>query len=73
MLSMDGRSSFWLFLLAAGVTGYLAPSFYLDRLIGAKRQEHRAGFPDLMDLMVVCADAGLAMEAALDRIGRELG
>jgi len=73
MLSMDGKSSFWLFLLAAGVTGYLAPSFYLDRLIGAKRQEHRAGFPDLMDLMVVCADAGLAMEASLDRVGRELG
>ena len=38
-----------------------------------KRQEHRSGFPDLMDLMVVCADAGLAMEASLDRIGRELG
>ena len=32
-----------------------------------------AGFPDFMDLLVVCADAGLAMEAALDRVGRELG
>jgi len=73
MLNMAGKSSFWLALLAAGVTGYLAPSFYLDRLIGSKRQEHRAGFPDLMDLMVVCADAGLAMEASLDRVGRELG
>ncbi len=67
------QSSLWLFVLAGGVCGYLAPSFYLDRRIAAKRQEHRSGFPDLMDLMVVCADAGLAMEAALDRIGRELG
>jgi tight adherence protein C len=73
MVGMDGKSSFWLFVLAGGVCGYLSPSFYLDRLIGTKRQEHRAGFPDLMDLMVVCADAGLAMEAALDRVGRELG
>src|SRR5437899_1255774 len=32
----------------------------------------RAGFPDFMDLLVVCADAGLSMEAALDRVGREL-
>ncbi len=72
MLNMAGKSSFWLFVLAAGVGGYLAPTFYLDRRIGAKRQEHRSGFPDLMDLMVVCADAGLAMEASLDRIGREL-
>jgi len=64
---------FWLFVLAAGTCGYLAPTFYLDRRINAKRQEHRSGFPDLMDLMVVCADAGLAMEASIDRIGRELG
>ncbi len=72
MLDLDGKPSFWLFVLAGGVCGYLAPSLYLDRRIAAKRQEHRAGFPDLMDLMVVCADAGLAMEAALDRVGREL-
>jgi tight adherence protein C len=73
MLNMSGKSSFWLFVLAGGVCGYLGPTFYLDRRIAAKRQEHRSGFPDLMDLMVVCADAGLAMEASLDRIGRELG
>ena len=59
-------------MLAGGVCGYLAPTFYLDQIIKKKRQEHRSGFPDLMDLMVVCADAGLAMEASLDRIGREL-
>ena len=32
-----------------------------------------AGFPDFMDLLVVCADAGLSMEASLDRVARELG
>ena len=41
--------------------------------LGPGRQvEHRAGFPDFMDLLVVCADAGLSMEASLDRVGREL-
>jgi len=73
MLNMDGKASFWFFVLAGGLGGYLAPSLYLDRRIAAKRQEHRAGFPDFMDLMVVCAEAGLAMEAALGRVGRELG
>ena len=72
MFGITGFSSFWLFVIAGGVCGYMAPTFYLDRRISAKRQEHRSGFPDLMDLMVVCADAGLAMEASLDRIGREL-
>jgi tight adherence protein C len=73
MFHLSGTSTFWLLVLAGGVCGYLAPTFYLDQIIKKKRQEHRSGFPDLMDLMVVCADAGLAIEASLDRIGRELG
>jgi tight adherence protein C len=63
----------WLAVLAAGLIGYVAPSVYLDRRIAARRTEHRAGFPDFMDLLVVCADSGLSMEAALERVGRELG
>jgi tight adherence protein C len=45
----------------------------VDRRIAARKVEHRAGFPDFMDLLVVCADSGLSMEAALERVGRELG
>ena len=63
----------WLAVLAAGLLGYVAPSIYLDRRIAGRRNEHRAGFPDFMDLLVVCADSGLSMEAALERVGRELG
>jgi tight adherence protein C len=69
----QGTSSFWMALGGAGIFGYVAPSVYLDRRIAARREEHRAGFPDFMDLLVVCADAGLSLEAALDRVGRELG
>jgi tight adherence protein C len=67
-----GTSMFWLVTGATGVAGYVGPSVYLDRRIASRRDEHRAGFPDFMDLLVVCADAGLSMEAALDRVGREL-
>ena len=55
-----------------GIFGYFAPNVYLSRRIAGRQVEHRAGFPDFMDLLVVCADAGLSMEAALDRVGREL-
>ena len=72
MLGMYGKTPFWLLVMAGGLCGYLAPSVYLDRRVAAKRLEHQAGFPDFMDLLVVCADAGLAMEAALERVGREL-
>lgn len=71
-LGLSGKALFWLLVMAGGLCGYLAPSFYLDRRVKARRIEHRTGFPDFMDLLVVCADAGLAMEAALDRIRREL-
>jgi tight adherence protein C len=73
MLGLNAKTSFWFFVFASGGLGYLAPSLYLDRRIAARRLEHQAGFPDFMDLLVVCADAGLSMEASLDRVGRELG
>ncbi len=63
---------YWLAVWLAGLFGYFAPNVYLSRRIVARQNEHRAGFPDFMDLLVVCADAGLSMEAALDRVGREL-
>ncbi len=68
----QGSSSYWLVIGVAGVAGYLAPSLYIDRRIKQRKTEHRSGFPDFMDLLVVCADAGLSMEASLDRVGREL-
>ena len=58
---------------AAASSAMSAPSMYIDRRIATRRDEHRAGFPDFMDLLVVCADSGLSMEAALERVGRELG
>jgi tight adherence protein C len=36
------------------------------------KDEYATAFPDLLDLMVVCVDAGLSLEAALDRISREV-
>ena len=62
----------WMAAWVAGLLGYFLPSVYVSRRIAARTTEHRTGFPDFMDLLVVCADAGLSMEAALDRVGREL-
>jgi tight adherence protein C len=67
-----GGSGFWMMVFVAGIGGYLAPNYYLTRRISKRQAEHQAGFPDFMDLLVVCADSGLSMEASLDRVGREL-
>ena len=63
----------WPLVGVMGLFGYLAPSLALDRIVAARRQEYRSGFPDMMDLLVVCADAGLGLAAAFERVGRELG
>jgi tight adherence protein C len=68
----QGTMHHWLFSGLGGIVGYLGPSLYLDKRIKARQAEHLAGFPDFMDLLVVCADAGLSMEASLERVGREL-
>jgi tight adherence protein C len=67
-----GSSMSWLAVLMAGALGYMGPSFYIDRRIKSRCAEHRSGFPDFMDLLVVCADSGLSMEASLERVGSEL-
>src|SRR3569833_1097704 len=72
MLSLHGSGG-WLMVIVGGIAGYIGPSMYIDKRISARREEHRAGFPDFLDLLVVCADSGLSMEAALERVGRELG
>src|SRR5665811_639410 len=73
MIESNGTTFFWLMVIVGGIAGYIGPSMYVDRRIFTRKEEHRAGFPDFMDLLVVCADSGLSMEAALERIGRELG
>ena len=52
--------------------GLILPGFYVGHRQSAMRQEYRHGFPDFMDLMVVCVEAGLGLEAAIDRVSHEL-
>lgn len=62
----------WSFVLSGALAGYLAPGFLVARRAKRVLQENRLGFPDFMDLMGVCANAGLSMEAGLERVSREL-
>ena len=73
MVKPGGGSFHWLMVIVGGIAGYIGPSMYIDRRIAARKIEHRSGFPDFMDLLVVCADSGLSMEAAFERVSRELG
>jgi tight adherence protein C len=73
LAKQTSSSMLWLMAIAGGLAGYVGPSMYIDRRISKRKLEHQSGFPDFMDLLVVCADSGLSMEASLERVGRELG
>ncbi|MFN7175856.1 MAG: type II secretion system F family protein [Thermaurantiacus sp.] len=62
-----------LVLAAAGVVlGLMAPRIWLRNAVIKRRQRLLAQLPLGLDLMVICAEAGLALDAAMARVGREL-
>ncbi|MEO6715631.1 MAG: type II secretion system F family protein [Novosphingobium sp.] len=53
--------------------GYKGPEIYLGNIIGKRTKAIRQGLPDALDLLVICAEAGLTVDAAFNRVARELG
>lgn len=72
--NLDGVSKQTLLMVSVGllITGLLAPDFYVSRRTKARQQQCSAGFPDMMDLMVACVEAGLSLDASVQRVGEEL-
>lgn len=50
----------------------LAPFAFLDRLTAERQRQLRLALPDTLDLLVVCVEAGVSIDAALQRVAREL-
>jgi tight adherence protein C len=56
-----------------GVFGMALPGMWLSYRIRQRQQTLQASLPDALDLMVVCVEAGLTIDAAVQRVGEELG
>ena len=56
-----------------GLLGYLVPMLWLKSRISRNRKALERALPDALDLMVVCVEAGLTLDAAMQRVGQELG
>lgn len=64
-------STLGLTLVAIGY-GLFMPSFILSRMITNRKGRISRALPDALDMMVVCVEAGLGLNAALQRVGREM-
>jgi tight adherence protein C len=64
-------SPFLAYLLAVGI-GFLIPDFWLGRRIAKRQAAIRRGLPDVLDLLVICIEAGQSMDQATMRTAEEL-
>jgi tight adherence protein C len=55
------------------ILSYKAPDIFLKNKITKRSNLIRKGLPDALDLLVICAEAGLTVDAAFQRVARELG
>ncbi len=59
-------------VLIAAVVGYLGPSFVLDRLVSQRQKLIKRSFPDALDMIVICAEAGLGLDGAIQKVTAEI-
>jgi tight adherence protein C len=72
VLIMQGGTRGILFGLLAGVVGYLLPGVVLGRLIERRRHAISDGLPDVLDLLIVCLEAGCSLDQSIVRATEEL-
>lgn len=59
-------------VVMGGLAGYFLPGFVLERMVGARQERIRLALPDALDLLVVCVEAGLGLDQAINNVSQEL-
>jgi tight adherence protein C len=75
MFAWGPRDSGTMFMLSATISialGLIAPSAILERLRRIRQERVRRSIPDSLDLLLVCVEAGVSLDAAILRVGREM-
>jgi tight adherence protein C len=70
--SSMGIMKLYFSLLIAAAVGLYFPSIFVRAKADRRQREIINAFPDALDLMLVCVEAGLALESAFDRVGKEM-
>jgi len=62
-----------LIVVGAAAFGFYAPTIYLSNQIAKRRQSIMQAFPDALDMLLICVEAGMSIEIAFNRVGQEIG
>ena len=60
-------------VLGGAMFGWMLPDLFIKNKAQQRESELRKALPDALDLMVICAEAGLSLDSSFDRVGREMG
>lgn len=60
-------------LLLAAVIGFYLPNMYVSNIAGKRQFSIMRAFPDALDMMLICVEAGMSIEVAFQKVGREIG
>jgi tight adherence protein C len=58
--------------LGAGYAGFYLPNMFLQNLIARRQQSIKESFPDSLDMLLICVQAGMSVEAAFAKVGKEI-
>src|SRR3546814_15849869 len=61
------------YTMGALILGYKAPDLFVNNMRQKRTDAIRKGLPDALDLLVICAEAGLTVDSAFSRASKELG
>jgi tight adherence protein C len=68
VLAQNNRALIALFALLGAIIGLYGPSLWLWRRVRSRRNEIQLDLPDVMDVLVVCVEAGLTFEAGIEQV-----
>lgn len=61
-----------MYMLGPGAAGYMAPKYWINKRVEKRKEEIQSGFPDALDMMLVCVEAGQSMDQSIVRVSKEL-
>jgi tight adherence protein C len=66
-------STKWLAVFAGAAIGFYLPDLFVSNMIAKRQQSIMRGFPDALDLMLICVESGMSIETAFQRVSSEIG
>ncbi|SIO53877.1 tight adherence protein C [Rhodovulum sp. ES.010] len=67
-----GTTSLILSIIIPGGVGYYLPKYWVERRVQTRQQEITNGFPDSLDMMLVCVEAGQSLDQSIVRVAKEM-